>query len=232
MRSIGQFLTSCGLPLVVGVALLPVDAHGPRSGLASSRSRIATVASFRSRSCPLRDPRRRAMSRDVMKIVSAGVFTWFGLSFLLGLALFAGGRAASLRAAGRRCKAMPPADPGASPALAREALRRRQGSPRSRSAPCPCAPLADVAGPRGRGTSPAPAAGAVGADRGAAQRRATSAPPSGEGSRACRRKSQRAKARRHCHHRATSSTAASRRSGSTSSPRQAEGAARRLLRHR
>jgi predicted MPP superfamily phosphohydrolase len=32
----------------------------------------------------------RALPRDVMKFVTAGVFTWFGVAFLLGLALLAG----------------------------------------------------------------------------------------------------------------------------------------------
>jgi uncharacterized protein len=54
----------------------------------------------------------RLLSRDVMKILSAAVFTWFGFAFLLGLALFAAdlGRLA-LRAWHALQGNGPPADP-------------------------------------------------------------------------------------------------------------------------
>jgi len=92
MRSLGQFLVFLAVVLlVVGgwhYYLFTRLVRDP--GWPAPYARIATIALIVLAVLP---PfviiASRVLPRDVMKILSAGVFTWFGLAFLLGLSFFA-----------------------------------------------------------------------------------------------------------------------------------------------
>ena len=115
MRSIGQFLTFLAVALlIVGGwhyylwTRLVRDPSWPEP-----YARIATVALL---SLALMPPfvilASRVAPRAVMKILSAGIFTWFGLAFLLGLSFFAADLGRLLLRAWQAMQGnTPPADP-------------------------------------------------------------------------------------------------------------------------
>jgi uncharacterized protein len=115
MRSIGQFLTFLAVVLlIVGgwhyylFTRLVRDPAWPEP-----YARAATVALVAlSLMPPFVILASRLVPRPVMKVLSAGVFTWFGLAFLLGLSLFAADLGRLLLRAWQAFQGnAPPADP-------------------------------------------------------------------------------------------------------------------------
>jgi hypothetical protein len=91
MRSIGQFLAFFAIVLlIVGGWHYYLWARLVRDpGWPEPYARAATVALVAlALMPPLVILGSRALPRDVMKVLSAGVYTWFGLAFLLGLTFF------------------------------------------------------------------------------------------------------------------------------------------------
>jgi predicted MPP superfamily phosphohydrolase len=80
MRSLGQLLAF--LAVFLGVVR---DPAWPEPYVRAATIALVTVALMP----PFVILASRLLSRDVMKILSAAVFTWFGFAFLLGLAFFA-----------------------------------------------------------------------------------------------------------------------------------------------
>jgi predicted MPP superfamily phosphohydrolase len=115
MRSIGQFLTFLGVfLLIVGGWHYYLWTRLVRDpGWPEPYARAATVALV---SLALLPPfvilASRALPRSVMKFLSAGVFTWLGLAFLLGVSLFMADLGRLLLRAWQALQGnAPPADP-------------------------------------------------------------------------------------------------------------------------
>jgi len=115
MRSIGQFLTFLAVVLlIVGGWHYYLYTRLVRDpGWPEPYARIATVALV---SLALMPPfvilASRALPRQMMKVLSAGVFTWFGLAFLLGISFFMADLGRLLLRAWQALQGnAPPADP-------------------------------------------------------------------------------------------------------------------------
>jgi predicted MPP superfamily phosphohydrolase len=115
MRSIGQFLTFLAVVLlVVGGwhyylwTRLVRDPVWPEPYARAATVALVTLALMP----PFVMLASRALPRNVTKVLSAGVFTWFGLAFLLGLSLFAADLGRLLLRAWQALQGnAPPADP-------------------------------------------------------------------------------------------------------------------------